>query len=112
MPRRTVMTKYNTKTYQVDGLDWSKTPKTYFFEASRKSKTGGLEKYKTNAVDYMKNVYNRIVKRPDQPLLFVNFRDQQIYLIPEFCHDASLPEDFTKDPQKMRDIDTYKIKNP
>lgn len=30
MPRRTVMTKYNTKTYQVDGLDWKRLPKTNF----------------------------------------------------------------------------------
>lgn len=36
----------------------------------------------------------------------------EILLIPEFCHEASLPDDFTKDARKMRDIDAYKIKNP
>jgi aubergine-like protein len=65
MPRRTVLTKYNTKTYQVDGLDWKKTPKNTTFEASKKSKTGALEKYQTNLVDYMKVTYNRQVKFPD-----------------------------------------------
>lgn len=65
MPRKTVMTKYNTKTYQVDGLDWKRTPKNTTIEASRKLKTGGLEKYKTNLVDYMKTTYNKQVTRPD-----------------------------------------------
>jgi len=45
-------------------------------------------------------------------LLFVNMRQGRIYLVPEFCHEASLPDDFTKDSRKMRDIDEYKIKNP
>jgi hypothetical protein len=107
------MTKYNTKTYQVDGLDFKKTPKNQTFEASKKDpKTGALIKYQTNLVDYMKTNYNRTVKFPDQPLLFVNMKQGRIYLIPEFSHDASLPEDFTKDAHKMRDIDAYKIKNP
>ena len=39
-------------------------------------------------------------------------KNMPIYLVPEFCHEASLPEDFTKDSRKMRDIDGYKIKNP
>lgn len=106
------MTKYNTKTYQVDGLDWKKTPKNTTFEASRKLKSGQLEKYQTNLVDYMKNTYKKQVRFPDQPLLFVNMNQGRIYLLPEFCHEASLPDDFTKDSKKMRDIDEYKIKNP
>lgn len=65
MPRKTVMTGYNVKTYQVDGLDWKRTPKNSIIEASRKVKTGGLEKYKTNLVDYMKTVYNKAVSKPD-----------------------------------------------
>lgn len=59
------MTKYNTKTYQVDGLDWKKTPKNTTFEASRKVKGGGQEKYKTNLIDYMKETYKLDVKDPD-----------------------------------------------
>jgi hypothetical protein len=60
----------------------------------------------------MKATYNRVVTDQNQPLLVVNFRDFPVYLLPEFCHEASLPEDFTKDARKMRDIDGYKIKNP
>lgn len=56
--------------------------------------------------------YKKQVTRPNQPLLFVNILDRRIYLPPEFCHEASLPKDFTKDARKMRDIDGFKIKNP
>jgi aubergine len=31
LPRKTVITSYNTKSYQVDGLDFSKNPDTYSF---------------------------------------------------------------------------------
>jgi hypothetical protein len=31
VPRKTVITSYNTKSYQVDGLDWKKNPDTYSF---------------------------------------------------------------------------------
>ena len=70
-----------------------------------------------NLIDYMQKYYKLNISFPDQPLLFVNMKNpmgetHRIYLIPEFCHMASLPEDFTKDKQKMRDIDIYKIKNP
>ena len=118
MPRKTVLTKYNTRTYQVDGLIYAKdkTPKTYFFEWTMKTKAG-LEKFKTNMIDYMLRIYKKQVTKPDQPLLFVNVKNpmgeaQTIYLIPEFCHEASLPDNFTQDKQKMRDIDGYKIKDP
>ena len=32
IPRKTVITSYNTKSYQVDGLDFSKNPETYSFK--------------------------------------------------------------------------------
>jgi len=44
--------------------------------------------------------------------LFVNFKDTRIYLPTELCHDCALPDNFTTDSKKMRDIDEYKIKNP
>lgn len=45
-------------------------------------------------------------------MLFVNIRDERIYLPTSLCHEASLPANFTKDTRKMQDIDKYKIKNP
>lgn len=65
MPRKTVITKYNTRTYQVDALDWNRTPKKEVIEASRKLKTGELEKYKTDLISYYKNTYKLQIKKPD-----------------------------------------------
>ena len=37
-------------------------------------------------------------------MLVVNQRDGYIYLPASLCHEASLPEGFTKDVRKMRDL--------
>ena len=63
-------------------------------------------------IEYMKVVHKVNIVYPNQPLLFVNFKDTRVYIPTEFCHEAALPENFTSDAQKMRDIDQYKIKNP
>jgi len=47
-----------------------------------------------------------------QPLLYVNFKDSRVYLPTELCHEASLPENFTSDSRKMKDLQEYKISNP
>jgi hypothetical protein len=44
--------------------------------------------------------------------LYCNFKDTRVYLPTELCHEAALPENFTSDARKMRDLDEYKIKNP
>lgn len=63
-------------------------------------------------MDYLKQMYKVELKHPKQPLLFVNFKDTRIYLPPELCREASLPENFTSDSRKMRDLQEYKISNP
>ena len=30
-PRKTVITSYNIRSYQIDGLDWTQNPNTHFF---------------------------------------------------------------------------------
>jgi hypothetical protein len=42
----------------------------------------------------------------------VNFRDTRIYLPTELCREASLPENFTSDSRKMKDLQEYKISHP
>lgn len=39
MPRKTMITSYNIKSYQVDGLDWNQNPMTHIFTKKR----GGRE---------------------------------------------------------------------
>lgn len=44
--------------------------------------------------------------------MYINKRDQTLYLPVSLCNVASLPKDFTKDARKMRDLHTYKISGP
>jgi len=39
-------------------------------------------------------------------------RGDTIFLPTERCHEAALPADFTRDDQKMRQIDQFKVKTP
>lgn len=49
-------------------------------------------------IEYYQYKYNiDLTKRGDQPLIFVNVRDTILLLPTTLCHEASLPEDFTKD---------------
>jgi hypothetical protein len=111
MQRRTVMTSHNSKTYQVDGLTWEVTPQDHIFAYQVKNSEGKKVQHQSNMVEYFRNVYNIKIDK-NEPLLFVNFRGERIYLPTSLCYDASLPDDFTKDTRKMRDLDNYKIKDP
>ena len=63
-PRRTVLTKYNTKSYQVDGLDYKMNPQTYTFEWKYKNAKGEDIKTTSNLVEYMARNYKKQVTRP------------------------------------------------
>lgn len=67
---------------------------------------------KSNMVEYYKTKYNITIKDKDQALLYVNKNDQTLYFPVSLCNVASLPQDFTKDARKMRDLQKYKISNP
>jgi aubergine-like protein len=108
--RKTIITTYNTKSYQVDGLDWTQSPRTHVFDAPhKKDKTKVV---RMSMIDYLKEHYGVTLADPNQPLLFVNFRDTRFYFPPECCRDASLPENFTSDSRKMKDLQDFKISDP
>ena len=112
MPRRTIITSHNSKSYQVDGLTFDVRPETHVFKWILKDKKSGTKvERETNMVDYFREHYNIRIDK-DEPLLWVNFRDEKIFLPTSLCFEAALPDDFTKDKQKMRDLDQYKVKNP
>jgi hypothetical protein len=48
----------------------------------------------------------------NQPLLKLTIRDKPVYLIPSRCHEAHLPQDFTKDSHKMRLLREHVITDP
>ena len=94
-PRITVISAHNSKSYQVDGMTTEFNPLTYKF----KQKDGS----EISMSEYFYQRY-RINLKDKQPLLYVNQRDGRIYLPTQLCNEASLPDDFTKDNNKMRDL--------
>lgn len=61
---------------------------------------------------HLEEDYNVKLKYPNQPLLFVNFRDKRLFFPTELCREASLPDDFTQDSRKMKDLQDFKISDP
>ena len=53
MPRKTVITAYNIRSYQIDGLDWDFNPTNHFFKVKREGKVREL-----SMKDYLKEQYN------------------------------------------------------
>jgi len=47
-----------------------------------------------------------------QPVLRLSQRGQAMHIIPSRCHEASLPANFTKDANKMRDLRGEMITEP
>jgi hypothetical protein len=111
--RMVVMTSYNSKTYQLDGIDFDKSPATLTFEWEQYDDlTKKKNVVKTNMVEYFNYKYKFKLRDPKEPLLFVHKNNQTIYLPASQCHETALPDDFTKDAFKMRNLATYKISNP
>ena len=84
--------------------DSNKNPETYSFIQANGQKV--------TMKDYIFAQYKIKLKELKQPLLYVNFKDTRVYLPTELCHEASLPENFTSDSRKMKDLQEYKISNP
>ncbi len=65
-------------------------------------------------IEYFKLKWGISISQKDenQPLLIVNVRDEQIFLPPSLCYEASLPKDFTRDSRKMKALQDYKLSNP
>ena len=83
-------------------------------EYNYKDQNGNLKRQKSDMINYMQLKHKQQIRREheNQPLLFVNYKDQVIYLPPSLCYRASLPDDFTKDSKKMKDIAGERISNP
>ena len=99
---KVVMTHYNNKTYRIDDIDFSLTPKSTFH--LRK------EDKEVSFIDYYKSRYNLTVRSETQPMLISrptakNVRggsDEPIYLIPELCGMTGLSD-------SMRQVSPYAI---
>jgi len=88
------------------------------FEWKETDETGKVTKSKVTVAEYLVKRWGDKLKTPlrqeeyNQPLLMLSQRGQPIYLLPSRCHEASLPKDFTKDANKMKDLRNYMITDP
>nr|AEX87970.1 Otiwi8 [Sterkiella histriomuscorum] len=113
--RLVVITKYNSRIYQIDDIKFDMSPKTHVFTWNYFDPiTKTLSQQKTDMARYMNMKYGISIHQRDldQPLLVVHELDQNIYLIPSLCNQASLSKSFTSDSRKMKDLQDYKLSNP
>ncbi|XP_010226884.1 PREDICTED: LOW QUALITY PROTEIN: piwi-like protein 2, partial [Tinamus guttatus] len=100
-----VITRYNNHTYQIDDIDWNKTPKDSFTLASGEEVT---------FVDYYSKTYGITVRELDQPLLIHRRKESltqegkrqlnMILLVPELSFMTGIPEKMRKDNRAMKDL--------
>ncbi|NXI47583.1 PIWL1 protein, partial [Galbula dea] len=97
----TVLTRYNNRTYRVDGIDWDANPKCSF------RKSDGTE---ISFVDYYKGQYNQEITDLNQPVLVSRCMRKSInrvgslILIPELCFLTGLTEKMRNDFNMMKDL--------
>lgn len=92
------MAKYGPhRTYKVHQIKWAMNPKDYIFDQ-------GDEKSKTSMIDYFKTAYNVVIRSPNQPLLEIRQKRQNIYLPPELCTLVGIPAKIRENKKVMADI--------
>uniref|UniRef100_A0A8C2I185 Piwi-like protein 2 n=1 Tax=Cyprinus carpio TaxID=7962 RepID=A0A8C2I185_CYPCA len=100
-----VITRYNNRTYRIDDIEWSKSPKDTFTLAD-----GTV----TTFVDYYRKNYGITIKELDQPLLIHRPKERskpggkvitgEILLLPELSFMTGIPEKMRKDFRAMKDL--------
>lgn len=107
----TILTDYTNKTYTVDGIDFTKTPKSTFRLA-----TGENKSY----ADYYEERYNIRIQDKSQFMLVSRARErdiragqpENIYLIPELSRATGLTDRMRADFKLMREISEHTRLNP
>ncbi|XP_065207417.1 piwi-like protein Siwi [Planococcus citri] len=110
-----VMTSYNNKTYRVDEVNYSATPKSTF---PVKNKDGSTTD--TSYLDYYVKRYGCRIRDHNQPLLITrsNARARRsgaaelVYLIPELCIMTGLTDEMRSNYQLMRALAQHTSVNP
>ncbi|KAF1743405.1 hypothetical protein MXB_3807, partial [Myxobolus squamalis] len=114
-----VLTRYNNRTYRIDQLDWSKTPKTTFDLKDGK---------KISYIEYYKQHYNIIIEDEDQPLLVSIMKERRVkheakqagqkgelrapsenivHLIPELSFLTGITDDMRSNFHAMKEISKF-----
>ncbi|XP_077995960.1 piwi-like protein 1 [Glandiceps talaboti] len=106
-----VLTRYNNRTYRIDGIDWDSRPHFKF------QKRDGSE---MTYMEYYEKAYEKKITDPHQPLLVSLPKKQDgkrgdvgpIHLIPEFCFLTGLTDEMRSDFNVMKDIAVHTRVSP
>ncbi|XP_019949653.2 piwi-like protein 2 [Paralichthys olivaceus] len=101
-----VITRYNNRTYRIDGIEWNKSPRDTFTL---------MDGTKTTFVEYYSKNYGITIKEMDQPLLMHRPKERskpggkqiitgEILLVPELSFMTGIPEKMRKDFRAMKDL--------
>ncbi|XP_042344076.1 piwi-like protein 2 [Plectropomus leopardus] len=101
-----VITRYNNRTYRIDGIEWNKSPKDTFTL---------MDGTQTTFVEYYSKNYGITIKEMDQPLLMHRPKERakpggkqiitgEILLVPELSFMTGIPEKMRKDFRAMKDL--------
>jgi len=105
-----VMTRYNKKTYRIDGLDWTLSPRSTF------DKNGTQQSY----YDYYREKYSCTIQDMQQPLLISRPKDRDrrggqegpCFLIPELCYMTGLTDEQRADFRLTSALSDWTRMNP
>ncbi|KAL4715482.1 hypothetical protein ACJJTC_009108 [Scirpophaga incertulas] len=100
-----VLTDYNKKTYRVDDVSWTDTPRSTF----------KMKEETVSYVDYYKKKYDIRIQDMNQPLLISRSKPREIragmpelvFLVPELCRQTGISDAMRNNFQLMRALDTH-----
>ncbi|CAL8111645.1 unnamed protein product [Orchesella dallaii] len=96
-----VITNYNKRHYRIDGVEWSKSPKSTFTNSRQEEMT---------FVQYYEHAYKLCIKDMTQPLLVHHPKSDEkgcipvILLVPELCNITGMDSSITSNYKIMKDI--------
>ncbi|XP_046871685.1 piwi-like protein 2 [Hypomesus transpacificus] len=101
-----IITRYNNRTYRIDDIEWSKSPKDTFTMADGSQ---------TSFIDYYSKNYGITIKEMDQPMLVHRPKERskpggkqvitgEILLLPELSFMTGIPDKMRKDFRAMKDL--------
>lgn len=105
-----VMTGYNNRTYRIEDIDWTETPRSTF----------EMRNEQTSYVDYYNRHYGIKIRDHQQPLLICKSKQRELRstktnilkLIPELCCMTGLTDDMRADTRVMKDLSSHTRLNP
>ncbi|XP_030029276.2 piwi-like protein Siwi [Manduca sexta] len=100
-----VMTDYNKRTYRVDDVAWTESPRSTF----------KMRDETVTYIDYYSKKYNIRIQDAGQPLLVSRSKPREIragmpelvYLIPELCRQTGLSDEMRANFKLMRSLDIH-----